>query len=158
MARLSRGKRGLVAIIVGAPIAAAILLAGQSQAFAADYFSSCPSSGYTCFYGDINWLPWNHYHDIIGLQGTNPNWADIGDSSYQGEACGGGNWNDCASSDRNQFDIKDMWVWRDINCQNGYLDLPHGVDFSNFTHKYFSNGGDINDRVSSDKMSSGSGC
>lgn len=157
MARLSRGKRRLATFIVGFPMAAAILFAsGASPASAATYFSMCPSSGYTCFFGGTDWSPKGSFNDVVGLQGTNRDWRQIGDSSNNGEACGGTNWNDCAGSDRNLMG-RDMWVWKDVFCEQGVLDLPAGVSFDLANHT-FDNGVNANNAISSDRVSSGSGC
>lgn len=157
MTRQSPRRRGLTALIASTPAIAAIFLVGQSlPASAQTYFSTCPSSGYACFYGATNWTPFNNFHDILGLQGTNGNWGNFGDSSLNGEACGGTNWNDCASSDRNHLS-SDMYVWQDINCQTGVLVLPSSTSYD-LANQTFSDGVTANNNISSDRMSAGTGC
>jgi hypothetical protein len=160
MGRLSRGKARLAALLAGAPIAVAILVAGQTPASAVTYFSSCPASGYVCFYGGTNWTPWNAGSDIIGLQGTNPNWNAFGDVSAD-NVCGGvgHTWNDCASSDRNNLG-RDMRVWKDVNCQGGVFLLPAGQDYSDLSsHAYSPPGtGNAGNSISSDRLTAGTGC
>lgn len=160
MYRFSWGKRQLATLIVGAPIAAVILVAGQTPASAVTYFSSCPtttgSQGYVCFYGGMNWTPWNNGSDVIGLQGTNPDWIAFGDVSAD-NVCPGDTWNDCASSDRNRFS-SNMYVWRDVNCQGGWFLLPSGQDYSDLSSKTYSPSGSVDNSISSDRMTSGTGC
>lgn len=159
MAKMSRRRRVLATLTISAPIASVLLLVGAAApASAVTYFSSCPASGYACFYGNSNFTPWNGSNDLIGLQGTNGDWGAFGDISADGSCSGESTtWNDCASSDRNRLS-NDMWVWRDVSCQGAWFVLPSGVDYSDWSTKSFSPSGNVNDNVSSDRMSAGTGC
>jgi hypothetical protein len=148
MTRMPRGRRGLAKLIAVAPIAAIIVAFGAASPVSAGVITgNCPTSGVTCFWKDINYMPTN---EKLSLVGTNGDWTFFGS-----HICPSGNWNDCASSVQNRFgDGTTMFAWTDIHCQGSNLAIVDGRKISDLG----AISGDWNDHLSSDRISAGSGC
>jgi hypothetical protein len=104
-----------------------------------------PAAASACPLGDLCFWVNAGYSGAMGrVANNNASWTHFAQSQ-----CRGGNWNDCASAIYNHGQFDNARVFKDNNGGGGGVCLPRGTMWSNLTARYFDNGVNMNDAISS---------
>jgi hypothetical protein len=151
MPRLLLSRLKKMAFIVAVPGAAIMVAFGAlPAAFAANWTTQAHCSDTnTCYYRDADFAPNGSAYQVLNINGTVKNWANINDPIQQCPAppAGPWNWSDCASSYWSRRNTVTEYAWTDVFCTGSRLVISPGEKMPmNDT---------FNDKVSSDRDNNG---
>jgi hypothetical protein len=136
--------------LLGAPASAqtsAVQSSSQPSVVQPNATTSCPA-GNLCFWVDAG------YNRAMGkVGGDNGSWAAFAQAD-----CGGGTWNDCASSVFNHGNFDKVYVYQNDGFLGGVVCLSKGTAWSDLSQRVFNNDVGMNDQISSNRWGTNATC